>query len=261
MNLQELAQFDSQVMALLRSSGLTFVRVAVFVFCVPPFMGRPVPVRLRIGFAAVLASFATSLQTHSEPQLSFNFPLLILQETVIGFALGFATSSVLTAFQMAGTLIERLSGGSLVSGSGKSENGSPLTAFYYGAATALLFATGAHRIVVDGLLSSFSHFPVGVEWTMPSAAFFLGQLLSSCFEFALRVASPVAITLLAASIVTALVARFVRTFSFFGIGMSVNATLLVGALLVSCVMLPSLFEQHFQAAYEIATEFLRTIRV
>ncbi len=261
MNLQDLAQFDSQIIALLQSSGLTFVRVAVCIFCVPPFMGRPIPVRLRIGFAGVLAAFATSLQTHSEPQLTSNIPLLVLQETVVGFALGFATSSVLTAFQMAGTLIERLSGGSLVSGSGKSENGSPLSAFYYGAATALLFATGAHRIVVDGLLSSFSHFPTGVEWTMPNAATFLGQLLTSSFEFALRVASPVAVTLLAASIVTALVARFVRTFSFFGIGMSVNATLLVGALLVSCVLLPGLFEQHFQTAFKIATEFLRTIRV
>ena len=216
---------------------------------------------MRIGFAAILAFFASGLQTGPEPETEFNIPILLLQETVVGFALGFATSSLLTAFQMAGTLIERLSGGSLVPGGGaKTENGTPLTAFHYGAATTLLFSTGAHRIVVDGLLSSFSRLPIGVEWSMPNSVSFLGELLGVSFQFALRVASPIAVTLMAASIMTAIVARFVRTFSFFGIGMSLNAALLVGALLISCVLLPSLFQQHFEAAFEIATEFLRTIR-
>ncbi|MFC1759165.1 flagellar biosynthetic protein FliR [Planctomycetota bacterium] len=261
MNLQSISHFDPHVMALLQAGGLTFVRVAVFVFCVPPFLGKPVPIRFRLGFAALLAFIAASIQTQPTPIAAGNLPILLFQEIIVGFALGFATSSVLTAFQMAGTLIERLSGGSLLSSSGRSENGSPLTAFYYGAATTLFFLSGVHRIVVDGLLSSFSTLPTGVEWTMPSAASFLAQLLGMSFEFALRVASPVALTLMAASIVTAVVARFVRTFSFFGIGMNLNACLLVAALLVSCVLLPSLFEQQFEAAFEIATKFLQSIRV
>lgn len=248
-------------MALLQSGGLTFVRVAVFIFCVPPFLGRPIPVRMRIGFAAILASVAASVQTRFETEIADNLPILLFQEVIVGFALGFATSSVLTAFQMAGYLIGRLSGGSLVSAAGNSESGSPLSAFYYGTATSLLFLSGAHRVVVDGLLNSFSSLPTGVEWSMPSAASFLGRLLGTSFEFSLRVAGPVALTLLAASLLTAIVARFVRTFSFFGIGMSLNAILLVGSLVVSCVLLPSLFEQHFEVAFEIATEFLRSIRV
>ena len=128
-------------------------------------------------------------------------------------------------------------------------------------AITLLFATGAHRIVIDALLTSFSHLPIGVEWSTPSTFAFLGELLGISFEFALRVAAPVALTLLAASIVTALVARFVRSFSFLGIGMSLNASVMIVALLLTCTLLPTIFELHFEAAFELAAEFLRSIEV
>ena len=261
MNAFEVSQLDAPVMALLQSFGLTLVRVSIFVFCVPPFLGRPIPIRLRIGFAAVLAFVAGSANSPAGGTPSAPVHTLVLQEIIVGFALGFATSTVLIAFQIAGGLIGRMSGGSLMSATSESESGSPLTAFYFGAATSLLFLTGAHRIVIDGVLQSFASLPIGAEWSTPNTAVLLGKLMGASFEFAIRVASPVAITLMAASIVTAIVARFVRTFSFFGIGMSLNACLLVGALFVSCVLLPSAFEQHFDAAFEIAAEFLRSIRV
>ncbi len=245
----------------MQSFGLTFVRAATFVFCVPPFFGRPLSFRLRLGFAVLLASIAGIEQNVQESTITSGLPMLLLQEIIVGFALGCATASILAAFQMGGSLIGRLSGGSLVSTASSEENGSPLTAFYYGVATSLLFLTGGHRVVIDGLLQSFTSLPVGVEWSMPSVTVFLGQLIGASFGFALRIAGPVAFALLAASIVTALIARFVRTFSFFGVGMSLNAALLVGALLISIAFLPSLFEQHFAAAFEIATEFLRSIRV
>ncbi|MCA9215301.1 MAG: flagellar biosynthetic protein FliR [Planctomycetales bacterium] len=255
----EFVDLDAQAITLIQLYGLTFVRCATFVFCVPPFFGRPLPIRMRLVFAALLAIFASNAST-AEIAIRVELLTLILQEFVVGFALGFAASSVLTAFQMAGSLIGRLAGGSLISSSA-SDKDSPTTAFYYGTAATLLFATGGHRTVVNALLMSFQSFPAGTQWTLPNSFDFLCEVLTTSFEFALRVAMPVALTLLAASIVTALAARFVRSFSFFGIGMSFNASLLVTAMLLACGLMPILFELHFESAFELATAFLQSIQV
>ena len=252
-------EFNANSLALIQTYGLSFVRCVTFVFCVPPFLGRPIPIRVRFAFAGLLGVFASNVG-RLETDAVTDLPLLVLQEFIVGFAIGFATSSVLTAFQMAGSLIGRLAGGSLVM-STNSEKDAPVTAFYYGTATTLLFATGGHRTVVEALLMSFQSFPAGVEWNIPNSLDLLCDIIGTSFEFALRIAMPVGLALILATVVTAVISRFVRTFSFFGIGMSVNASLLVTALLFACVLLPVMFEIHFEAALELATQFLKSIHV
>lgn len=243
-------------MQLVQSYGLAFVRIATFVFCVPPFFGRLVPVRFRLGLITLLTIVAVPGVGESD-QVG-NIPILVLQEAIVGFAMGFSTSLLLATFQMAGSLIGRLAGGSLTLASNGTD-GSPITAMYYGVATTLLFVSGAHRIVIDGLLRTFKELPSGVEWTLHDTTGFLGTLMTTSFEFSLRVAGPVVVVILAASVTTAIVARFVRSFSFFGVGMSVNAMLLVGAMIISCAILPSIFALHFESALEITARFLDSI--
>ena len=116
--------------------------------------------------------------------------------------------------------------------------------------TAILFAAGGHRMLIDALLNSFRKFPpMSVSIDGALSAMVLDHLAIG-FESGLRVAAPVVACVLLTNLVVALVSRTVPQLNVLAVGLNINvmAALVVMALTVGSAGL--VFETELSSAIE-----------
>jgi len=134
-----------------------------------------------------------------------------VKETIVGLVIGFVTTLVFTAIQLAGDYIDLQSGFSFA------------TMFdpVYGAQTAvagrlhhllaglLFFVTNAHHILLSGLADSFRLLPVGQFSLDPAVAGGVVDLFAALFAVAVRIAAPVVAAVFLADVALAMISRAV----------------------------------------------------
>lgn len=143
---------------------LASLRIAAWLVVVPPFSSKAVPtmakVVLSLGLAfAVLPGMAES----KIPTGAVELAMSAVTQTLIGASMGFVTFLIFAAIQAAGSLIDIFGGFALA------QAFDPLSfnmntifgQLHQMLATMLLFASGAHLIVIGGLLKTFDLLPVG----------------------------------------------------------------------------------------------------
>lgn len=163
-----IAAAPAAVPELLTSAGaanvvLLAARIGGLVLIAPVFSSTSLPMKLRtaiiILFTVVLAPVA---RAHAlvPPTLT---PLTLMSETIIGFGLGLGTALVVAAASAAGDLMSTqigLAGASVLDPMTNIQVpvlGQFVTAFV----TLLLFASGGHLLMLQGLGNSFELLPLG----------------------------------------------------------------------------------------------------
>src|SRR3712207_6364261 len=143
---------------------LASLRIGAWLFLVPPFAGRTIPVPAKVVLAMGL-SFAVgpSVAAGGPPTGEVQLLVVAFSPVLIGVALGFVASMLLGAIAAAGSLVDVFGGFALATGF------DPLSVqmntifgkFHQLLATMLLFATGGHLVVIGGLLTTFDLLPLG----------------------------------------------------------------------------------------------------
>ncbi|HPP75169.1 MAG TPA: flagellar biosynthetic protein FliR, partial [Armatimonadota bacterium] len=194
---------------------LILARTAGIFTLVPLFGAKQIPVMVRIaialGITMVFVPFCQS--TGTKPLAVDVMPMvaLIVKETIVGLVIGFVTTLVFTAIQLAGDYIDLQSGFSFA------------TMFdpVYGAQTAvagrlhhllaglLFFVTNAHHILLSGLADSFRLLPVGQFSLDPAVAGGVVDLFAALFAVAVRIAAPVVAAVFLADVALAMISRAV----------------------------------------------------
>ncbi|MBB3168410.1 flagellar biosynthetic protein FliR [Simiduia aestuariiviva] len=212
---------------------LPLVRVSAFMLAAPIFGSRLVNARARL----LLALLVTALVAPALPELpkvsgfGLDTWLLVVQQSLIGMAAGFAMQLAFQVAVLAGQYIAMKMGLGFASMNDPS-SGLTVTVVsqYYLMLVTMLFVVGdGHLLMIQLLAESFYTTPIGV--TMPLALLWdLVMAGSWMFGAALLIALPVLTSLMIVNISFGVMGRSAPQMNIFTVGFPI--TLILGAFLI-----------------------------
>jgi flagellar biosynthetic protein FliR len=227
------AQLDAWLAALL----FPLTRILAMIASSPILGNMQVPARVKIGLSALFAIIIAP--TIGElPPVSVASPeglLIIVQQIIIGVAMGFTMRLIFTAVEMAGELA------GLQMGLGFASFYDPLNASYtpviarwLGMIAALAFlAMNGHLYMLSALAESFHTLPIGSM--MPAKGFYdVANWGGIIFAYGLQISLPLLAALLTANIALGILTRAAPQLNLFAIGFPI--TLAIGFVVLALSM-------------------------
>lgn len=200
-----------------------FIRILALLSAAPVFSATQVPIQVRVGLA-LLISVAIAPALPPMPAVHFlsgeGF-ILLIQQILIGTALGFAVTVIFSAIQFAGSVI------SLQMGLGFSSFFDPTTGVqvptlsnFLNLLVLLLFmAMDGQLLVLATLMRSFTLLPVTATLSLnPSAWHFLVEEGAIIFSLGLAISAPVLGTLVLVNIALGVLGKLAPQLNIFVIG-------------------------------------------
>ncbi|MBO3183973.1 flagellar biosynthetic protein FliR [Dermatophilus congolensis] len=222
---------------------LVFTRLSVFFTLAPPFAGRNFNARARaaMSFAIALAVAPVVRPTVTAQTWNSltNFATAIGFQVLVGATLGLSVIILFTAFQTAGQYVDMTGGFAMASMfDPTSGTNSSIIGRYTGLlATALLFTSGGHLIMIRGVLESFD---IQVTKAIDTGA--IAQALIHDFGImitsALQIAAPVLAVLFLADLALGLVSRAVPSMNVFQLSFPIKLILTLTLASVFILVFP-----------------------
>lgn len=230
------------------------IRCGAALMAAPMVGGMAVPAPLRILLSLVLGFFiAAWVPLPPAPALmSFAAILAVLQEIVVGLALGFVLQlafaiPLIAAEQIAGTM--GLAIATSIDPSSGAQSGAIGT--FFGLVLSLLFyAVGAHLLWFELLIESYRLLPAGAfafsAWRAESVVMFMGY----GFATAAAIALPVVLVLLLVQVVTGLISRSAPALNLFALGLPAGVLAGIAALIIALPVMTAQLRGVIEAALE-----------
>ncbi|VCU69945.1 Flagellar biosynthetic protein FliR [Pigmentiphaga humi] len=220
---------DAQVHAAIAALLWPFVRTLALIQTAPVFGHRAVPQRVKIGLA-LLISLLVAPGIPAQPVDAFSAAgmLLLLQQIIVGAAMGFGLRAVFAAFELAGDLVGLQMGLGFASFLDPQRGApSPLLGTFFMLCAMLAFlSTDGHLTLLLALGESFRIIPISphpldnLDWMR------LADLGAVMFASGLQIALPVLAAILSINIALGFVSRSAPQLNIFNLGFAV--TLLAG---------------------------------
>lgn len=163
--MQELIISEEQLMQFIGQYIWPMLRIGAFYFAVPVIGARMVPARIRL-ILMLLTTVLLVPVLPPAPVVSFlSLPgfIMIIQEVIIGLAMGFIMQVVMHVFLLAGQFIAMKMGLGFASMNDPSNGVSVtvLSQLYLLLSTLLFLSANGHLVVLQLMVESFTTFPVG----------------------------------------------------------------------------------------------------
>lgn len=227
--------FSSQQIELwLASVFWPFVRILAIIASGPVLGHRGVPVRVKIGLAMLTTAIvAPSVASPMHGLASAEGFILLVQQILIGVAMGFTLRVIIAAVELAGELIGFQMG---LNFSGffdpsTSTQGTPIGSWLGMLVTLMFLALNGHLVLIYGVAESFRVFPMSIDSMHFGDWGRLAALGAELFRVGVYVALPVLAALLVCNLGLGVLARVAPQLNIFAVGFSV--TLLVGFLMLA----------------------------
>ena len=224
---------------------LVFARLGAALIVLPGFGESTITPRVRLVFALALAVVLLPLVAEVLPPIPAS-PLavfvLLSGEVFIGLAIGLTARILLSALQVAGTVIAYHTGmaAATMFDPAQGQQGAIMGAFLTTLGVTLLFLTGMHHVMLTGLADSYAVFVPGAGIPFGDLAEIAATLVAQSFRIGLTIAMPVMVVTLLVYVAMSLIARLMPQIHIFflalpvqiGLGIAVMAlTLSAGMLL------------------------------
>lgn len=235
-------------------------RILAFISSAPILSHRSIPTQVKIGFALLLTLIVVpTLQSlpSVDPGSEMGF-LILMQQVVIGLAMGFAMRVIFVAIEMAGEIIGLQMGlGFALFFDPQNSGQVQLIGRFLGLIALLVFlAIDGHLQMIAILAQSFSILPIGIAG-MPSLSFsVLANWGSEIFLLGMKLSLPILTTLLIANLALGILTRAAPQLNIFAVGFPL--TLAIGLAMMSLVLpyyLPIL-EHMFQNGLRIMLDII-----
>lgn len=215
-----------------------FVRIAALATSAPLFSHRSFPRATRIGLSVAI----TIVVAPTLPPMAFVSPfsgagaVLIVQQILIGVAIGFTMQIVFAAVELAGELIGLQMGLSFATFINADADQAPVVGSFLAVTMMLVFlALNGHLMLIAGLVNTFVSFPVdGVHGL---AAFDVRALVLTgreLFSLGVTLALPVIAAMLLANLALGVLTRTAPQLNLFAVGFPV--TLATGLAMLSLAL-------------------------
>jgi flagellar biosynthetic protein FliR len=240
------AQIDAWIAAFL----WPFLRIMAVMMSDPILGHRAVPIRVRIGFAFILAVLVASALPPPPPvELASAMGLMIaVQQILIGVAIGFSMRILLGAVEMAGSLVGLSMGlGFATFYDPQNSAQVPVVAQFMGLLGLLIFfAINGHLMIISALVESFRALPIAATPLASGGFHALALAGGQIFVIGVVLSLPVLAALLIVNVGMGVMSRAAPTLNLFAVGFPVTLFAGFAVLLLS---LPYL-APHFVRMYE-----------
>ena len=234
-----LALPQAQLIAVL----LATVRAAAWLSISPPFNGQVIPAPVKALLAVALALPVTGSLTGQAAAIGTDTPKLLtalVEQVVVGVALGFLTALFFAAVQAAGELIDLLGGFSMAfafdpMGTNQS---SVFGRFYNVLAVTLLFVTDGYQLVLRGFMESYNTLPLNGTLSLATLDKLLTSGVTHMFTAALEIAAPLAAVLFCTDLALGLLNRIAPALNAFSLGFPAKIFLVLSLGGLAIGMLP-----------------------
>ncbi len=235
-----------------------FVRVLALFTAAPVFSHRAFPRRARVGLAFMITLIVAPLLPPANAQALFS-PLgllLLLQQLLIGFGIGFSVRITFAAIEAAGDLVGFQMGLGFATFVDPQHNQqAPIIGSFLGILASLVFfALDGHLILLSALIDSFTSAPIAVDGLRQFHPQALVTLGATIFSLGLHIALPMVGAIMISNIALGLLSRAAPQLNIFAIGFPV--TLMIGfwSLWMSLPFLGGVIEAAF---HRNLLEFMR----
>ncbi len=219
---------------------LVLMRVAGFVVFLPPFSGSNVPNPVKVGLVTAL-TLLFSIKSVPQLALSLNQEVvgnwvlvawLVARETLFGASLGWMLGLILVPIRIAGAYIVQEMGLTMAAVTSATENAESNVLSQILEICAILFIFGSNldHQFIRLLDATFTAFPSGRAWTLPSQDWFISSLAQTS-SLGLAIAAPVGIVLFAGLFATMIIMRQAPQFNLFSFGTPIRLVIGLVALI------------------------------
>lgn len=161
--------------------------------------------------------------------------LILAQQLLIGFAMGFALRLVFSAIDMAGTLISNQAGlGFATAYDPQNTSQTPVISEFIGFLALLVFLSiNGHLMVITTVIQSFTAIPVGLGAVKPASWQNIAAAGSVIFSSGVFLALPILVTLMITNVALGILGRVAPQLNLIAIGFPVTIVMGFSALLAS----------------------------
>lgn len=240
-----------QLEAWLAAFIFPLARILALVASAPVIGNRQVPARIKVGFS-MLVTFLIAPTLNIQPDIETSSGLglfILVQQILVGLAMGFAMRLVFTAVEMAGDIMGMQMGLGFASFYDPlSSTNTQVIAQFLGIVTVLAFLSmNGHLHMLNTLAESFKVFPISTQVPTANAMHTLAQWGGSIFSHALRLSLPLIGALLITNLALGILTRSAPQLNIFAIGFPITLVVGFGALMISLPYLTSILEAYMQA--------------
>lgn len=237
---------------------LPLFRIAALISAAPVLGTRMVPTRIKLLFAIALTMIIGPLipDLPVVDLFSLSGMLVVIQQVIIGLAMGFALQLVFSAFVYAGQVV------ALTMGLGFASLNDPATGvvvptvsqFYSIMVTLVFFALGGHLVMIEVLVDSFKTLPVGLEGVSRASLWSLLSWVSTMFAGAVLVVLPALAAMLIVNVGFGVLMRSSPQLNIFAVGFPVIMTLGFVVIYISLPNIIPQFEELLQSGFDLMRE-------
>jgi flagellar biosynthetic protein FliR len=250
------AQLDAWLATLI----FPLTRILAMIASSPVLGNKQVPARVKIGLSVLLALIVAPT-IDPMPAIAVGSPqglLIIVQQVIIGVAMGFSIRLIFTAVEMAGELAGLQMGlGFATFYDPVNASQTPIVAQWLGMIAALAFlALNGHLYMLSALAESFRTLPVG---DMMSTKGFYGVASwgGSIFAYALQISLPILAALLITNIALGILTRAAPQLNLFAVGFPITLAIGFFVLALSMPYLSPLLDRLIQEGTGTAVSLVK----
>lgn len=224
----------AQLYAIINAFFWPFVRLLALFSSAPIIGDRSVPARVKIALAIACAILVvpTLSDAPTSPPFSGDGLMLLVQQVLVGVAIGLGMRFVFAAVELAGDMIGMQMGLSFATFiDPQNSTQTPIVGSFLGIIAALiLLALNGHLLMIAALIDSFHMVPISAQ---PELALSVGRIVAlggEIFRIGLHLSLPVLATLLVLNLAMGVLSRAAPQLNIFAVGFPL--TILAGLFLL-----------------------------
>ncbi|MHB1086075.1 MAG: flagellar biosynthetic protein FliR [Thiobacillus sp.] len=254
---------DAQLNTWLISFIWPLTRILGLIMVVPVFGHSSVPRHVKIGLGVFIALIvAPTLPAMPDVGLgSWQGLLILIQQLLIGMAIGFIMRVVFAAVAAAGEIVGMQMGLGFATFFDPQSAGQTLVVaqFYNMLATLLFLAVNAHLLMLGVLVDSFQSLPITTQPLSTAGFYNVAAFGSTVFSVGLQLALPLIAILLMTNLALGILTRSAPQLNLFAIGFPI--TLGVGLIMLNLTLpyFAPQFESVIQNGFKATAMVIQTL--
>jgi flagellar biosynthetic protein FliR len=237
---------SAQLTAWIAAFVFPLARILALISSSPILGNKQIPIRIKVGLAmliTVIIAPTINVPNDIEPASALGLFVLV-QQILVGLAMGFTMRLIFTAVEMAGDLAGMQMGLGFASFYDPvNASYTPVVAQFLGILSSLAFLSiNGHLYMLSALADSFQAFPIST--TLPSAAAFrtMAEWGTVIFTHSLQLSMPLIGALMITNLALGILTRSAPQLNIFAIGFPITLTVGFATLALTLPYLTPLFE-------------------
>jgi flagellar biosynthetic protein FliR len=253
----------AQLDAWLALFAYPLARILAMVGSAPVFGNDGVPrrVRLVVGLAITLGVAPSLAPVAAIPLASWEGLLVLVQQTLVGLAMGITLRVIFAALDVMGELVSLQMGLSFATFFDPVAGGQTAVVgeFLNLLATLIFLAVNGHLLMAEVLARSFEWLPITATPLHHGGWALLARFGATLFSTGLLLALPVVTALLITNIALGVLTRAAPQLNLFAIGFPITLTVGFGVLILALDHLSPLLQRFFDLGFETIAAVLQAL--